>query len=191
MRIKNGWLDLQESESCEEVEKFTQKKSPHCDERPEDQIIDLLVIHNISLPPAEFSGDYIEDFFMGTLDSKAHPYFEEIVSLRVSAHLLIRRDGAIIQFVPFHLRAWHAGESNFKGREKCNDFSIGIELEGADDIEYTEQQYFVLAKVTQIVIDAYPAINPEHIVGHSDIAPDRKTDPGNSFDWRYYQSLLN
>ena len=164
--------------------------SPHCDDRPDLQDISLLVIHNISLPPRVFGGPWIDDLFLGRLDPEAHPCFAEIATLRVSAHLLIRRDGRIIQYVPFHGRAWHAGVSCFEGREACNDFSIGIELEGADDSPYTTAQYERLAAITRALQAAYPAITPERITGHSDIAPGRKTDPGAAFDWGRYRRML-
>lgn len=160
-----------------------QLPSPNCDERPLDTDIDLLVIHGISLPPGAFGGSAIDDFFTNQLDHQAHPFFAEIVDMRVSSHLLIRRDGEIVQYVPFNKRAWHAGVSCFKERECCNDFSIGIELEGTDDQPYEEIQYQRLQAVIVALQQAYPALTREHIVGHSDIAPGRKTDPGPAFDW--------
>jgi AmpD protein len=166
------------------------RASPNCDARPKDTVIDLLVIHGISLPPAEFGGNAIEALFLNYLDSNAHPYFQQISHLRVSAHMLIRRDGQLIQYVPFTQRAWHAGISQFAGREQCNDFSIGIELEGTDDIPYATCQYQQLAKLTHLLMQVYPGIQPNSIVGHSDVAPDRKTDPGPAFDWVYYRHLL-
>lgn len=164
--------------------------SPNHNERPLDTDIDLLVIHGISLPPRQFGSDHILDFFQNQLNIDDDPAFADIADLQVSAHLLIRRDGQLVQFVPFHLRAWHAGLSQFDAREGCNDFSIGIELEGCDDIAYTEEQYQQLAKVSQQLIQEYAGITPERIVGHSDIAPGRKTDPGPAFDWLYYRELL-
>jgi AmpD protein len=164
--------------------------SPYYNERPEDVAIDMVVIHCIALPPATFGNSCIEAFFCGKLDFSADPYFETIKDLRVSAHLLISRQGAITQFVPFHQRAWHAGVSTFAGRGDCNDFSIGIELEGSDDLPYEKIQYEKLAAVTQALLNTYPAITQERIVGHSDIAPGRKTDPGKSFDWKYFTGLL-
>ena len=164
--------------------------SPNHDERPQGVNIDLLVIHNISLPPGQFGGPWIEDLFLNRLDPDADPYFQDICTLQVAAHLLIRRDGELVQYVPLSKRAWHAGQSEFQGRSSCNDFSIGIELEGADDVPYTEAQYQALAKVTNQIIKLYPMITSEQIVGHSDIAPGRKTDPGPAFDWRYFKSLL-
>lgn len=173
--ISNGWIT-----SAKKIE------SPNFDERSDESDISLLVIHNISLPPEQFGGGYIEQFFCNQLDKNAHPYFESICDLTVSSHLLITREGELIQFVSFHKRAWHAGISNFEGREKCNDYSIGIELEGADTIAYTDKQYDALTNVTQALIKAYPAIKKQRITGHSDIAPGRKTDPGVSFDWPRY-----
>jgi len=164
--------------------------SPHRDLRPEGGEIDLLVIHNISLPPGEFGGPWIDDLFLGRLDPNAHPYFAGIADARVSTHLLIRRDGDRIQYVPFGERAWHAGVSCFDARERCNDFSIGIELEGSDTEPFTPIQYQSLAAATQAILSAYPRIRPERIIGHSDIAPGRKTDPGPFFDWGYYRSLI-
>ncbi len=165
--------------------------SPHCDNRLDNSAIDMIVIHNISLPPAEFGNDHIENFFCGQLDHSLHPYFETIQSLRVSSHLLIKRTGEVIQFVPFNKRAWHAGASCFQGRERCNDFSIGIELEGTDDLPYEIIQYEKLAELIKNLQNTYPGIVRERIVGHSDIAPLRKTDPGPSFDWHYLDYLLN
>ena len=152
--------------------------------------IDLLVIHSISLPPGSFGGAYIEQFFSNQLDPNAHPYFQEISHLRVSAHLLIYRSGERVQFVSFDQRAWHAGESQYRGRSSCNDFSLGIELEGTDKTSYTDTQYVKLAEVTQSLFRSYPRLLPERIVGHADIAAGRKTDPGPSFDWTRYRSLL-
>jgi AmpD protein len=163
--------------------------SPNQNDRP-SQDIDLLVIHNISLPPRQFGGPHVEHFFCNRLDAGAHPYFREIAHLKVSSHLLIDRAGNVTQFVPFDRRAWHAGESEYQGRKSCNDFSIGIELEGADDIPFTDAQYFTLARVTRELLEKYPSLSPEKIVGHSDITPGRKTDPGPSFDWARYRELL-
>ncbi len=164
--------------------------SPHCDDRPEHAPIDLIVIHGISLPPAQFNNDFIEKFFLGKLNDLTHPYFETIKHLSVSAHLLVKRTGEIIQFVPFRKRAWHAGESFFEGRTRCNDFSIGIELEGTDELPYEKIQYETLAPIIKSLQKSYPAITRQRIVGHSDIAPGRKTDPGLSFDWNYLDGLL-
>jgi AmpD protein len=162
----------------------------HWDERPEQAIVSLLVIHNISLPPNEFGGDYIKYFFCGCLDPKLHPYFASIYQMRVSAHCLIKRDGQILQFVPFDKRAWHAGVSSFQGANKCNDYSIGIELEGADHIPYTQEQYDSLSFLTKQLMQDFPAINLGSIVGHNDIAPGRKTDPGIAFDWPRYRQMI-
>jgi AmpD protein len=168
-----------------------QRNSPNQDCRPEGGAIDLLVIHNISLPPGEFGGNWVDDLFMNCLDPNAHPYFATIASRQVSSHLLIRRDGELIQYVPLHMRAWHAGESCFDDKERCNDFSIGIELEGSDDTPYTDAQYTTLAEVTAEIQDLFPAITTDRIAGHSDIAPGRKTDPGPEFDWDRYRSLID
>lgn len=165
--------------------------SPHCDERPEKVEIDMIVIHGITLPPGQFGTNFIEDFFCGKLDYSLHPYFLTIKDLRVSSHLLISRVGEITQFVPFSKRAWHAGQSIFQGRTNCNDFSIGIELEGTDDLPYEKEQYHQLAKVIKFLMKTYTKITPERIVGHSDIAPGRKTDPGPNFDWGYLKELIS
>jgi len=164
--------------------------SPNCDERPAGVDIELLVIHGISLPPAQFGGPYIEDFFLNRLDLDGHAYFEGLRDVRVSAHALIRRDGGVVQFVPFEKRAWHAGVSSFRGRARCNDFSIGIELEGTDDIPYEDAQYRRLAQIARQLILAYPGIDEARIAGHSNIAPGRKTDPGPAFDWQHFFDLL-
>lgn len=161
--------------------------SPNCDERPAGEAVTLLVIHNISLPPGQFAGDAIVQLFTNTLDHASHPYYRTLDGVEVSAHFLIRRGGELLQFVPCALRAWHAGASAWRGRERCNDFSIGIELEGADDAPYTEPQYRVLAGLTLALQSAYPIAD---IAGHSDIAPERKTDPGPCFDWEHYRALL-
>lgn len=165
--------------------------SPNRDARPENVEIDLLVIHGISLPPGEFGGPYIDQLFTNCLDKNDHHYFAEIQDMKVSTHLFIDRHGQITQYVPFNLRAWHAGPSTFEGRENCNDFSIGIELEGCDDIPYTEDQYQTLAMLAKIFMKQWNSITSEHIVGHSQIAPGRKTDPGDIFDWEYFYSLIN
>jgi AmpD protein len=167
------------------------RPSPNFDLRPQGAPVDLLVIHGISLPPGEFGGPWIDRLFTNTLDPEAHPAFADLAGLRVSAHLLIRRNGECIQYVPFHRRAWHAGVSSFLGRERCNDFSIGIELEGADDSGYTETQYQTLAEVAGALLEAYPDIAVDRIVGHSDIAPGRKSDPGPGFDWPRFRQLLD
>lgn len=165
--------------------------SPNFNERPDATVVDLLVIHNISLPPDRFGGRYIEEFFCNQLNFAEHPYFSTIAGLRVSAHCLIDRDGEVTQFVSFRDRAWHAGRSTFAGRSECNDFSIGIELEGADHTPYTDAQYHSLTEITRLLLKQYPALTGEHIVGHCDIAPARKTDPGPAFDWRRYRQLLD
>jgi AmpD protein len=164
------------------LENCRQCPSPNKDARPENTAIDLVVIHSISLPPGEYSGDAIECFFQNRLDKNQHPYFDEIHEMRVSSHVLIKRSGELVQFVPFHERAWHAGQSNYKGRERCNDFSIGIELEGSDTDQFEENQYKQLADLINTLRLNYPSIS-NHITGHSDIAPGRKTDPGTGFDW--------
>ena len=162
-------------------------RSPNCDERPAGEPVRLIVVHAISLPPGKFGGDGIERLFTNTLDPGAHPYYREIQCLRVSAHFLIRRDGGIVQFVPCHLRAWHAGASNWRGAERCNDFSIGIELEGDDESSFEPPQYPALARLVRILQQCYPIAD---IVGHADIAPDRKADPGPHFDWAHFHRLL-
>jgi AmpD protein len=164
--------------------------SPNCDERPAGTVIDMVVVHGISMPPGEFGGPWIDALFTNRLPPERHPFFAEIAGLKVSAHLLIRRDGELVQYVPLDRRAWHAGPSSWQGRERCNDFSIGVELEGADDCPYTPAQYSCLAAVVFALMDAYPAITPERIVAHSDIAPGRKTDPGPAFEWPRLQALL-
>ncbi len=156
-----------------------QVPSPNYNERPNDEV-SLVVIHNISLPPKEFGNDYIEQFFTNKLDFGAYPYFQTLIGIEVSTHLFIKRDGEIVQFVPFDKRAWHAGQSNFVGRENCNDFSIGIELEGSDNIVYEALQYQVLKTILDQLKSHYPITD---VVGHSDIAPGRKTDPGDAFNW--------
>jgi AmpD protein len=165
--------------------------SPNCNDRPDQAVISLLVIHNISLPPRQFGGSYICDFFSNCLKTDEHPYFAEIDGLEVSAHLLIDREGRVTQFVPLNQRAWHAGQSCFEGIENCNDFSIGIELEGADDIPYSDKQYQTLVAVTNELMRYYPAITQQRIVGHSDIAAGRKTDPGPAFDWPRYLAAIH
>jgi len=164
--------------------------SPNCDDRPPGCAPELVVVHGISLPPGEFGGPWIEKLFTNVLPVGAHPYFGQVGSLRVSAHALVRRDGSVVQFVPLSLRAWHAGVSSWRGRERCNDFSIGIELEGADHVPYEEAQYASLAALVAALIDAYPALDQEAVTGHSDIAPGRKTDPGPAFEWPRLHALL-
>lgn len=161
--------------------------SPNHDARPPGTSIDLLVIHNISLPPNEYGGDAIERFFSNTLDHSEHPFYEQLKGVRVSSHFLVRRDGRVIQFVPGGRRAWHAGASTWCGRSRCNDFSIGIELEGSDFEPFTDRQYHTLARLTRRLKRIYPI---HGIVGHSDIAPERKTDPGPFFDWERYAAQL-
>ncbi len=160
--------------------------SDNCDDRPPDEQVDLLVIHSISLPPGEFGGPWIDDLFRNSLDPDAHPYFREIEALRVSCHLLIRRNGELIQYVPLNKRAWHAGASSYCGRECCNDFSIGIELEGSDEQPFTDAQYATLTQTTRLIRKQFPGITPQRITGHADIAPGRKTDPGPQFDWKRF-----
>ena len=162
------------------VREARQVASGHCDERPAGTSIDLIVVHNISLPPGDFSGDAIECLFTGTLDCAAHPYYAGLRGLKVSAHFLIRRDGSLTQFVPCRSRAWHAGESIWRGRADCNDFSVGIELEGTDELPFTESQYAALGALIDTLRAHYPIVG---IAGHSDISPGRKTDPGPCFDW--------
>lgn len=167
-----------------------QLESPNCDDRPAGCAPELIVIHGISLPPGSYGGSAIDRLFTNCLDPDEHPYFREIAGLRVSSHVLIRRGGEVIQYVPFNRRAWHAGESCFRGRRACNDFSIGIELEGQDDEPYTPVQYERLAGIIHALRRAYPGLAPDAIAGHSDIAPGRKTDPGPSFDWAGLQARL-
>lgn len=176
---QSGWL--QGVERC---------PSPNFNERPSEAAVDLLVIHNISLPAGVFGGSAVRELFCNQLDCDCHPDFDSLRELNVSAHLLIERSGNICQFVSFFNRAWHAGVSSFAGRDNCNDFSIGIELEGSDDLPYTQAQYQSLIMVTRCLQCYYPDITPERITGHSDIAPGRKTDPGPAFDWQYYKQQL-
>lgn len=178
-RLAAGWL-----------EPVRRLPSPNCDQRPVDTAIDLLVVHNISLPPGHFDNGCIDALFTNQLDPIAHPTFRGLEGCTVSAHLLIDRHGSLTQYVPFHMRAWHAGESCFQQRTRCNDFSIGIELEGCDDVPYERVQYLRLAEVIRLLQKHYPALNQERIVGHSDIAPQRKTDPGKAFDWACLFTLL-
>jgi AmpD protein len=161
-----------------------QVPSPNCDERPEGTAITLVVIHNISLPPGRFGGSAIAELFTNRLDAAEHPYFATVAQLRVSAHFLIGREGSLTQFVSCALRAWHAGASSWRGRESCNDFSIGIELEGRDDVAYEDAQYSMLARLTRALCRRYPIVD---LAGHCDIAPGRKTDPGPAFDWERYR----
>lgn len=179
-RLRDGWLSP-----------ALRIPSPNCDPRPQGCAIDLIVIHGISLPPREFGGGWITALFTNTLDPEAHPYFREIHDKPVSAHVLIDRGGVVIQFVPFELRAWHAGASRFGERTGCNDFSIGIELEGCDDLPYEAVQYRRLADITHLLMRTWPGITRDRLVGHSDIAPGRKTDPGREFDWKRLYTLLD
>lgn len=160
-----------------------QLPSPNFDARPAGIVPDLIVVHGISLPPGEFGGPWIDRLFTNSLPTEVHPYFAEVAGRRVSAHLCIRRNGSITQYVGFNDRAWHAGASSYEGREACNDFSIGIELEGADTVAYDPRQYRALAQVVAALSRAYPSLDPPRLAGHSDIAPGRKTDPGIAFDW--------
>ena len=178
--IVQGWLLTVE-----------QQKSNFFTPRCSEEHISLLVVHNISLPVGEFGGDHITDLFLGKLTADTHPTFADIAQLQVSAHCLIRRDGSIIQYVSFDDKAWHAGISVFNGKDKCNDFSIGIELEGCDDIPYEEVQYQQLAKITASLQKFYPLISNDNIVGHCDIASVRKTDPGHAFNWPYFHQKLH
>ncbi|MBU2925391.1 1,6-anhydro-N-acetylmuramyl-L-alanine amidase AmpD [Colwellia sp. 4_MG-2023] len=177
--IENGWLSEQ-----------SQQRSPFFTPRCQSVPVSLLVVHNISLPAGEFGNNYITDLFLGRIDANAHPSFADIAELQVSAHCLIKRDGSIIQYVSFNDKAWHAGVSNFNGIEKCNDFSIGIELEGTDDIPYEEAQYQALAALTAMIQKNYPLVSNENITGHCDIAKGRKTDPGPAFNWPYFHQCL-
>lgn len=177
--IQDGWL-----------ENVRYMPSPNCDDRPAGTDINLIVVHNISLPPGEFGGPWIDALFTNTLPPDANPYFREIHALEVSSHALIRRTGEIVQYVPFHLRAWHAGASEYQGMPRCNDFSIGIELEGTDTQPYEDVQYDVLAQLVRSLIRHYPGLNTDRIAGHCDIAPARKTDPGPAFDWTRFRGTL-
>lgn len=163
--------------------------SPNCNERPLGEV-SLLVIHNISLPPGQFGTGKVQQFFQNRLAADEHPYYAGIADLRVSAHFLIERDGAVTQFVSCDRRAWHAGLSCFGGRENCNDFSIGIELEGTDELPFSEAQYHALVVLIRVLLRAYPGLSAERICGHSDIAPGRKTDPGAFFDWARLRAAL-
>jgi N-acetyl-anhydromuramoyl-L-alanine amidase len=168
----------------------TQIASPNHDARPHGVEPDLIVVHGISLPPGEFGGPWIDRLFTNTLPAEMHPYFAEVDSLRVSSHVVVRRDGAVTQYVRFTERAWHAGKSIYQGREACNDFSVGVELEGTDTLPYEAAQYAALAEVVAALCTAYPRLSPDRLVGHSDIAPGRKTDPGPAFDWPRARRLI-
>lgn len=164
--------------------------STHADERPATCRVELVVIHCVSLPPGEFGGSAVEALFTGRLDYSAHPYYARLRGLKVAPHLFVRRDGELVQFVSFDRRAWHAGRSSWRNRRDCNDYSVGIELEGTSDVAYTDAQYAALTKVLPALLDAYPGIGEEGVAGHSDIAPGRKTDPGDSFDWQHLARAL-
>jgi AmpD protein len=164
--------------------------STHFDARPAGVALELIVVHGISLPPGDFGGPWIEQLFAGSLDCTAHPYFGQLAGERVSAHVLLRRDGTAVQFVPFSQRAWHAGVSSWRGRSACNDFSVGIELEGTDQLPYEPAQYRSLAALIRSLRRVYPSLEPDGLAGHADIAPGRKTDPGDAFDWSGLAALL-
>jgi AmpD protein len=172
------------------IRQARQVPSPNFDERPGDCVASLIIVHGISLPPGEFGGPWIDHFFTNNLHAETHPYFSEIAGMKVSSHLLIRRDGELVQYVPLLKRAWHAGDSCFDDRDCCNDFSIGIELEGTDEIPYTAVQYERLAKTISAIRQAIPSLADAPVVGHSDVAPGRKTDPGPVFDWGVLSSAL-
>lgn len=161
--------------------------STNCDARPTGKVLDMLVIHNISLPPGEFAGEAVIQFFTNTLNTEGHPYYAQLSGLRVSAHFFIRRNGEIIQFVPCGKRAWHAGVSLWQGRSRCNDFSLGVELEGSDSVPFSDRQYAALTRLTRLLQRVYPL---RSVVGHADIAPTRKTDPGPCFDWPRYRAAI-
>ncbi len=180
MKIKNHWL-----------QQVSRVISPNYDDRPMEEPASLIVIHCISLPPEQFGGDYIDQLFCNQLNPEEHPYFKEIYQLRVSSHLLIKRTGEIVQYIPFNKRAWHAGISEYKGKDRCNDFSIGVELEGSENHPYTANQYQQLISATQALIKYYPNLSVEHITRHSDISPGRKTDPGESFNWDWFLSEIS
>ncbi len=177
--LKNGWLAQARA-----------VPSPNFGPRPPGVVPSLLVIHNISLPPGQYEGNCVEQFFTNCLDWTEHDYFSQIEGMEVSAHVLLRRDGELLQFVSLDDRAWHAGESCFGGRDNCNDFSIGIELEGTDVDPYTDAQYDVLDRLTKVILREYDSVKPSAIVGHADIAPGRKTDPGEAFDWPRYRAAV-
>lgn len=164
--------------------------SPNRDARPAGSPVDAVVVHGISLPPGEFGGDAIERLFTNRLEAGAHPFYRDIAGLRVSAHLLVRRDGELVQFVAFGERAWHAGRSSLAGRAECNDFAVGIELEGSDETPYTEAQYTALVPVLRALMRSYPRVQPSRVVGHCHVAPGRKTDPGPAFEWSRLEAAL-
>ena len=173
------------------LEGADRRPTPNRDARPPDAGVNLVVVHAISLPPGEFGGAWIDDLFLNRLDPQAHPYFRDIADLRVSAHALIRRDGSLTQYAGFGERAWHAGESCWEGRAACNDYAVGVELEGSDEQGYEPVQYRRLAELIRALMRVYPAITPERVVGHCHVAPGRKTDPGPHFDWARLKELLN
>lgn len=177
-------LDVEPDGWCRQAQRLP---SPNFDPRPPEAVVDLLVVHNISLPPDEFGGHYIGDLFLNRLDCDVHPYFDRLRGLRVSSHFLITREGALLQFVSANERAWHAGVSQFEGRERCNDFSIGVELEGSDFRPFADRQYRTLAALAVALAHRYPL---RHVAGHEHIAPGRKTDPGPFFDWQHLRMLL-
>ncbi len=184
-------MSLSLDENKQWLDPVRQVISPNCDLRPSACTISLIVIHGISLPPGQFGNDYIDQLFTNKLDPQQHAYFSQIQNLKVSAHVLVDRAGQITQYVPFDARAWHAGESCFEGVRACNDYSIGIELEGCDDLAYEQVQYRQLASIVKVLMQAWPAITRKRIVGHSDIAPGRKTDPGTAFDWECFYNLID
>ena len=182
MQLDDGGNWLREARRC---------PSPNHDARPAGVAVDLLVVHGISLPPGQFGGPFVDDLFCNRLDPNAHPYFRDIAGLRVSAHLLVRRDGGLVQYVPFAARAWHAGVSVFQGRARCNDYSIGVELEGTDDTPYTDAQYDRLGVFARLALRRWPGMERDRIVGHCHVAPGRKTDPGDAFDWQRLRAALD
>ena len=189
--LKAGHVPLRVDAATHRLQGAAYLPSPNCDQRPDPADLSLLVIHNISLPPDVFGGPHVDALFLNRLDPAAHPYFATIHALQVSAHLCIFRNGRVHQYVPFDQRAWHAGVSHWQGRERCNDFSIGIELEGSDTQPFADAQYASLIAVTRALLRAYPALTRDAIAGHSDIAPGRKTDPGPCFDWPRYRAGLD
>jgi N-acetyl-anhydromuramoyl-L-alanine amidase len=172
------------------LEPARQVASPNHDPRPDGTMAELILVHGISLPPGEYGGPWIDRLFTNSLPSHVHPYFATVANLKVSSHLLIRRDGEVVQYVPFHRRAWHAGASSYLGRERCNDYSIGIELEGCDEAAYEPVQYARLTDVIVTLCAAYPALSCDRIAGHSDVSPGRKTDPGAAFDWPRLRAMI-
>lgn len=172
------------------VSSARQHPSPNYNQRPAGMSIDLVVIHNITLPPGCYGGAWIDDLFCNRLTPHHHPYFQTLMGLEVSAHLLIRRDGELVQYVPCQYRAWHAGRSHYRGRDNCNDFSIGIELEGCDHDPYEGVQYQQLVALLRGLFNAYPTLSADRLTGHSDIAPGRKSDPGPAFNWRLLRRWL-